>query len=102
MTIALQCRVPSAALPQRLAEVAGILQRDLVHSELGENELRLAFRRTPERIRDLTALIEAETQCCAFLSFDLSIPAEGDVRLTIGAPPDARGWLVAFQRGALA
>lgn len=102
MAIAVSCRLPSAALPQRLAEVAGILQRDLVHSELAENELRLAFRRSPERIHDLAALIEAETQCCTFLSFDLSIPSDGDVRLVIGAPSDARGWLVAFQRGATA
>ena len=99
--IPVECRLPSALLPQRLAHVAGVLQRDLVASDLAENELRLAFHRSPERIRDLTQLVAEESECCAFLSFDLAVPSAGDVRLTVRAPADSRAWLVAFQRGAL-
>ena len=51
--------------------------------------LRVRLRDTPEIERRTRALVAAESECCAFLDFDLGRDG-GDLVLDISGPEDAR------------
>jgi hypothetical protein len=76
------CTLPAAARPERLALLESLAADALL-------EARLGFRTDAEdRVRELIAL---ESQCCAFLDFEIG--HDGDV-VTVdvrGAPRPPRG-----------
>jgi hypothetical protein len=80
------CSLGASQLPERLAEIAA-LSRD---SFLADGPDGLRFRGDEGTRTRLDALVAAESECCSFLSFDVRTD-EGDLVLSIAAPPDAQG-----------
>ena len=80
------CSLTASQLPERLAEIAA-LSRD---SFLADGPDGLRFRGDKSTRARLDALVAAESECCSFLSFDVRRD-EGELVLSIAAPPDAQG-----------
>jgi hypothetical protein len=79
------CSLSADELPQRLAEIRAI-GKDALVSVRPDGTLR--FRAGESTRRRLEAIIAAESQCCAFLGFELNAD-EGELALTIVAPDGA-------------
>jgi hypothetical protein len=80
------CQLPDEQLPQRLSAIASLAKRFLVSEREEGSTLRLTYgaAAAPE----LTALMQAEKECCGFLGFQMSRTA-GYVHLSITAPAGA-------------
>jgi hypothetical protein len=88
------CSLDAAGLEGRRAEIAAAGQalRD-VQTAPRQAILRFASgKRTRER---LAAIVAAESQCCAFMGFDVRVYA-GEVVVTISAPAGAEAVLDDF------
>jgi hypothetical protein len=83
------CTLNAAALRERLAEI-GTLGRDALNGvetpDPGHAVLR--FSADPLTREHLEALVAAEAQCCAFMTFDLRVP-DGELVLELAAPAGA-------------
>jgi hypothetical protein len=93
------CALTAAEMPERLAELRSI-GADALLSTRGRT---LRFRADDRTRARLEAAVTAESECCAFLRFDLH-EENGELALTIGAPsgaePIADDLVAAFQGGA--
>lgn len=79
------CMLTSSALRDRLASIRRLTADELLLHTPGDVELRLLYR---ARARPaVEAIVQAERECCAFLTFDLDCTVDG-VELVIGAPAD--------------
>ncbi len=79
------CTLSAAELPERLAEMRAVGQDALRSAETTDSLAVLRFRASAATRQRLAAIVAAESECCAFLGFDLT--DEPDVlRLTIRAP----------------
>jgi hypothetical protein len=59
--------------------------------------LRLYFAASGENLQKITAVIDAERQCCRFLRFDLTVePDGGPVSLALSGPPGTKAFLAAL------
>lgn len=79
------CTLSPADMPRRAADIRALGRDALVAVERSEASATLRFRRDPD-IRDrLEAIVAAESECCAFIDFEL---ADGDdaIVLTLRAP----------------
>jgi hypothetical protein len=75
-------------MPARLAEIEAIGQDALLECRRHDRYALLLFRNGVETQQRLTALVAAESECCAFL--DLSLEEHDDVlALGISAPGEA-------------
>jgi hypothetical protein len=87
------CTLDAAALRDRRAELEAIGAEGLVAARFEGGGARLRFRPSvAERLEDVVA---AERECCAWLGLDLS-RADGELELTLTAPPDAEPALREF------
>jgi hypothetical protein len=81
------CTLPAADLPGRLAEfdaafAAGLRQAELV----SPTHARLVFTADQAQSQALAGLLDRESQCCSFFTFDQR--AEGDlVTVDVTVPP---------------
>jgi hypothetical protein len=74
----------------------GLADRALTR-EATEDGYRLTFAASSDILRAITDVIDAERQCCRWLSFELTVPpSEGLIMLTLTGPPGAREFLVAL------
>jgi hypothetical protein len=70
-----------------------LLSRAREHQDLPEG-FRLRFDATSDTLRRITAVIDAERQCCRFLQFQLTVePNEGPIWLAVSGPPGTREFL---------
>ena len=54
----------------------------------------LRFKSEAATLRAIAEMVAAESKCCPFLQFDLSVPpAQADVTLTVSGPPGTRTFL---------
>jgi len=73
----------------------GVLDRADQIEALAEG-YRLGFAASTDALQAITAMIDAERQCCRFLRFQLTIePDEGPVVLDVTGPPGTRDFLAA-------
>lgn len=79
------CSLSADELPQRLAEMSAIGKDALMSVSPGGT---LRFRADATTRDRLEAIVAAESQCCPFLSLELSEDA-GEIALTIVAPEGA-------------
>ena len=57
----------------------------------------LRFRASGEILTAIADAIDAERQCCPFLSFELHVePQSGPITLTVGGPPGTQGFLASL------
>jgi hypothetical protein len=86
--VPIACTLTGAQMPARLAEMAAIGRDSL--TEIGEHAGASVLRfRADEQIHArLTSIVDAESQCCAFLDLALEQDFAG-LNLTISGPEDA-------------
>ena len=96
------CTLTAAELPHRLAEMRAVGKAALISAEAAGRRATLHFRPGAETRHRLEAIVAAESECCAFLEFELD-GRKADLALTIQAPeggePVLREMVDAF-RGA--
>lgn len=92
------CTLPTAERPLRAAEFAGLVREAVTGMErLDTGRLRLTLRRdrgVAARAADLAA---AETECCSFFTFALTIASDSLV-LDVTVPPARAAILDALAR----
>lgn len=84
--LAIACTLGAGDFKERVAGIRALAERSLHHSERAPLALHLTYG--PEAREEVEAVVAAETECCAFLAFDLERDDRG-VHLTITAPEDA-------------
>lgn len=86
--LAIACALESNDFKERVASIRDLASRALRSSR--RDDLRLELVYDVSAIAEVEDLVAKESDCCAFLGFDLL--RKGDVvQLTISAPESARG-----------
>jgi len=83
------CTLTPDGMTARLALIDALAADGLLDRTATETGLRVRLRDTPEIEQRTRELIAAESQCCAFLEFELAREG-GDLVLDITGPADAR------------
>jgi hypothetical protein len=88
------CTLTPQEMRERQASlIPALLERALSVSPAGEGYC-LQFPSSAETLRVIADMIAAESRCCAFLQFDLSVPpAQGVMTLRVSGPPGTRIFL---------
>ena len=96
-SLPIACFLTPEEMRERQASlIPALLGRAVSISPLDEG-YRFGFKPESETLRAIAETIAAESRCCPFLQFDLSVPpAQGDVALTISGPPGTRAFLDAL------
>lgn len=84
--LAIACTLGAGDFRERVAGIRALAARSLRSSR--RKSLRLELTYGPEARADVEDLVAKESECCAFLDFDLRSDAAG-VHLTITAPIEA-------------
>ena len=102
-TPAIACTLAADDYAQRLAWIAALTRESLLSAS--RTGLTLELHYAAEAREALRRLVAHESECCAFLRFQLDEPSDGAVRLVIIAPDaaaDAANELFAQFTGAAA
>ena len=83
------CTLSPDGSTARMALIDALAADGLLDRARTATGVRMRLRDTPEIEQRALALVEAESRCCPFLSFDLRREHEALV-LEITGPPDAR------------
>jgi len=83
------CTLSPDGMTARLALIDTLAADGLLDRSSTEDGLRVRLRGTPDIERRARELIAAESECCAFLSFELGRHHD-DLVLDISGPADAR------------
>jgi hypothetical protein len=83
----LACCLSACEYQDRIAWIAGLTRRALLHHSRADLALSLSY--TPEAVADVRKMVEQERICCAFLKFELDEEPDA-IRVTITAPEAAR------------
>jgi hypothetical protein len=90
----ISCSLDSAGLAKRCEELSKSVLAEATGVERLANGLRWRFASTPTLLTRLAPLIDAERQCCRFLSVTLQAgPDLGDVVLDVTGPTGTREFL---------
>ena len=85
------CTLSAAEQRERAALAHGLVADSLIDSAVTDRGAILRFQ--PEAESELKQLIAAESECCAFLDFDLR-RKDGALSLTVEGPPAAHPIIV--------
>jgi hypothetical protein len=91
--MAVCCRLPADQLASRRAEIARDLRPLVKESVSLEHGVELRFDGADDIVQRVTDFIAFERRCCDFLTFELRVPAEGDVVLRLTGPPGSEEFL---------
>jgi hypothetical protein len=83
------CTLTPDGMTARLALIEALAADGLLLRTPTDTGLRLRLRDTPEIEQRTRALVAAESECCAFLDFELR-REDGELVLDIAGPADAR------------
>lgn len=83
------CSLTASDKAKRQAAAADLRQRALLEAEAIPAGLRLRFSAQPGIREELDHLIEAESECCSFLRFELDA-SDGELILDVSGPDQAR------------
>ena len=88
------CELTPDALQERKADLLpGLVQRAEAIEQIVDG-LKVRFTPSSDTLRELTAMIDAERQCCKFLRFELTIePGGGPMWLVVTGPPGTGAFL---------
>ncbi len=94
------CTMPTVDQPLRLAEFDQFFAHDVASvTTTPEGSVRLDLRPTAEVAERAAGLAAAETSCCSFFEFGLTL-TDGAVRMTISTDPSHADVLAALRRRA--
>jgi|SRR5688572_12429992 len=89
---------PDEMRDRQASLIPALLGRAVAINPSGEGYL-LRFNSDAVTLHAIAEMIAAESRCCPFLQFDLSVPpAQGDVTLTVSGPAGTRAFLDALFR----
>jgi hypothetical protein len=91
------CTLPAAQRPLRQAEFDALFGAVRGVERAGPTRLRLDLQARPQVAARAAELAAAETQCCSFFTFVLTV-ADGRLALEISVPPPQAGLLDALAR----
>ena len=80
------CTLGTEAMPARLGEWAGVLDR-VEERRATPDGVELRFPRDPDVLAALAAVAAKEVECCSFFTFTLTLDARA-AWLAVTAPPD--------------
>jgi hypothetical protein len=103
--VPIACTLTAAEMRKRLAEIRAIGRAALVSAEATGSEAVLRFRLGADTRGRLRAVVAAESECCAFLGFDLSEEPEAlvlAIRAPDGGEPVLQELIAAFGEEAAA
>ena len=81
------CTLPAADLPGRLAEFDAAFAAGLQRAEvISPTRARLVFTADQAQAEALAGLLDRESQCCSFFTFDQQA-MEGSVTVDVTVPP---------------
>ena len=90
------CTLPTAERPLRVAEFDEVFTRAVRGAErTGQSRLRLDLDPAPGVAGRIAELAAAETGCCSFFAFTLTV-ADGSLMLEVTVPPANAGVLDAL------
>jgi hypothetical protein len=98
MNLPENCTLPSAERPVRAAEFAELLSGARSARRDGPTQLRLELTPGRETAARAAGLAAAETECCSFFAFTLTV-AGGTLTLDVTVPPAHAGVLDALAAG---
>jgi hypothetical protein len=85
---------PDTIATRKAGVLPGLVQRADGREEVADG---IRFRLPPDALSAVLTTVEAERQCCRFLSFDISIePDGGPIWLSLSGPPGTRDFLSAL------
>lgn len=90
--VSIACSLSAWSYEERLAEIGAIGREGFLRAQVSPASAELAFRDTPALERSLASVIEAEGECCSFLSF--SLRSEGAELLLSIAGPEAAAQII--------
>jgi hypothetical protein len=97
MTLPITCELtPEAIRARREGLLPGLAARAIGREETDDG-YRLSFSTDGEILQLIAKVIDAERQCCRWLSFSLTVaPENGPIALTLSGPEGAREFLAAL------
>ena len=97
MTLPITCELtPDAITARREGLLPGLAARASAH-EMTDDGYRLSFSADREILQSIAKVIDAERQCCRWLSFSLTVaPEGGPIELTLSGPEGAGEFLAAL------
>ena len=79
------CTLSPADMPRREADIRALGRDSLLSAECSERQALLRFRPGRATRARVEKIVAAESECCAFMDFDLS-DTDDAITLTITAP----------------
>ena len=76
LQIPIMCTLSEAALQRRKTDLQQSLFAGVLASQPTENGYRLDFPAADDWLGKITKFIQVERECCSFLTFELTIPAQ--------------------------
>jgi hypothetical protein len=86
MVAPIACSLTPEEMPERVAEIEALGRDALLGSAPGERSFAFRFRPDPDTLARVEAFVAAESQCCAFLGFEIAREDDATI-LTMTAPP---------------
>jgi hypothetical protein len=97
MSLPVVCELTPEALKARRANLLGALVTRAESREEIDDGFRLTFAASSDMLRAVAETVDAERQCCRWLSFQLTVPPAGaPFVLTLTGPEGAREFLAAM------
>lgn len=88
------CTLTAAELQQRRGTVLDAVKKSIVEFRELDDGYALSFPTSTESLKELTALVDLERQCCPFLTFRITVEANsGPVWLEITGPDGTKDFL---------
>ena len=97
MVLPVACTLTEAELRERRATILDSVRRAVLDITPVPDGYSYRFDATSEILAQLARLVDLERQCCAFLTFRLTVGADQQpICLEITGPPDAKPVIVDF------
>ena len=97
MTVPIVCELTPEAIEARREGLLPGLAARAVERVVTDEGYRLSFSPDSETLQFIARVIDAERQCCRWLSFTLTVtPDAGPIVLTLSGPEGAREFLAAL------
>jgi hypothetical protein len=97
MTVPIVCELTREAIEARREGLLPGLAARAVERVVTDEGYRLSFSPDSETLQLIASVIDAERQCCRWLSFTLTVePDGGPIVLTLSGPEGAREFLAAL------
>jgi hypothetical protein len=89
-THAISCKLSSAELQKRRADVLSVLKTKILEKKELRDGYSFRFENSDEMIDMLSSFIKSERQCCDFFNFAINVKNDGVIWFDLTGPKDAK------------